>query len=51
MQPLWPGREIKFVARLSEVPPTVGTDLVRAMVRKALKGAARRPIRLGAGWC
>ena len=42
MQPLWPGWEIQFVTRLSEVTPAVGYDLVGAWVRKARKGAAKQ---------
>ncbi len=42
MRPLWPGWEVRFVTRLTEVTPTVGHDLVKSWVRKALRGAARQ---------
>jgi tetratricopeptide (TPR) repeat protein len=42
MRPLWPGWELRFTTRLTEVTPTVGHDLVRAWVRKARRGAAKQ---------
>lgn len=42
MQPLWPGWQIRFVTRLTEVTPTVGHDLVKAWARRAKRDAARR---------
>jgi tetratricopeptide (TPR) repeat protein len=42
MQPLWPGWQLRFVTRLTEVTPTVGQDLVKTWARQAKRGAERR---------
>lgn len=42
MEPLWPGWQIRFVTRLTEVTSTVGHDLVKAWARKATRSAARQ---------